>query len=71
MGMSWVAGNALLRNAIIAAGNRGDPAVRSEVERFTASGEPLLRKTALWAMGKLSAGGRRSEPSPCPHPYRR
>jgi epoxyqueuosine reductase QueG len=25
MGMSWVAGNALLRNALISAGNRGDP----------------------------------------------
>ncbi len=69
MGMSWVAGNALLRNALIAAGNRGDPAVKTDVERFIPSDEPLLSRTALWAWEKLSAGERRSEP--CPRPYRR
>lgn len=64
MGMSWVEGNALLRNALIAAGNRGDPAVRRDVERFIASDEPLLRKTALWAREKLSGGGKGIEPCP-------
>jgi len=54
MGMSWVSGDALLRNALIAAGNRRDPAVRADVERFTASGEPMLRRTALWALERMS-----------------
>lgn len=58
MGMSWVSGDALLRNALIAAGNRGDPALRADVERFTARSEPMLRRTALWALERLSEGGK-------------
>lgn len=58
MGMSWVSGNALLRNALIAAGNRRDPAVRGDVERFTASREPMLRQTARWALERMSGGGK-------------
>jgi epoxyqueuosine reductase len=62
MGMSWVSGDALLRNALIAAGNKGDLAVRADVERFTASGEPMLRRTALWALERMSGGGNESQP---------
>jgi epoxyqueuosine reductase len=54
MGMSWVSGNALLRNALIAAGNRRDPCLREDVHRFTESGEPMLRRTALWALERMS-----------------
>lgn len=63
MGMSWVSGEALLRNALIAAGNRGDPSVRADVERFTASSEPMLRRTAAWALERMSAV-RRISPAP-------
>jgi epoxyqueuosine reductase len=58
MGMSWVSGDALLRNALMAAGNRRDPAVRDEVQRFLASNQPVLRETARWALERLSADAR-------------
>jgi len=61
MGMSWVSGNALLRNALIAAGNRRDPALRGDVEQFNASPEPMLRQTALWALERMSGGGKGAE----------
>jgi epoxyqueuosine reductase len=64
MGMSWVAGDALLRNALIAAGNRRDPSVRSDVERFIASDVPMLRQTARWALERLSGGGKGTDPVP-------
>jgi epoxyqueuosine reductase len=54
MGMSWVSGNALMRNALIAAGNSRDPGLRTDVERFTTSREPLLRQTARWALERMS-----------------
>ena len=58
MGMSWVSGDALLRNALIAAGNRRDASLRADVERFTARGEPVLRQTALWALERMSGRGK-------------
>jgi epoxyqueuosine reductase len=57
MGMSWVAPDALLRNALIAAGNRGDPSLRSAVERFGDSPIPSLRAAARWALGRLDQAG--------------
>ncbi len=53
LGMSWLP-QALLRNALIAAGSRGDPAVRAEVERFTGpqTAEPV-RTAARWARERL------------------
>ncbi len=54
MGMSWVSGDALMRNALIAAGNSRDPGLRTDVERFTASSEPMLRRTARWALERMS-----------------
>ena len=56
MGLSWVSTDALLRNALIAAGNRRDPAARLEVERFAASESRMLRETAQWALERLPAG---------------
>jgi epoxyqueuosine reductase len=55
MGMSWISGEALLRNALIAAGNRGDKAVEVDVARFLTSPDPVLRHTARWAMERLPA----------------
>jgi epoxyqueuosine reductase len=55
MGMSWISGEALLRNALIAAGNRGDRAVEGDVARFLTSADPVLRHTARWAMDRLPA----------------
>jgi epoxyqueuosine reductase len=53
LGLSWLP-QALLRNALIAAGSRGDPAVRAEVERFTGpqTAEPV-RTAARWALERL------------------
>jgi epoxyqueuosine reductase len=62
MGMSWVSGDALLRNALIAAGNRRNPTLQAEVERFTRSGEPMLRLTALWALERMSGCGKETQP---------
>lgn len=56
MGMSWVSGDALLRNALIAAGNRRDPAVRSNVADFAESRIPLLRDTSRWALERIAEG---------------
>jgi epoxyqueuosine reductase QueG len=55
MGMSWISGEALLRNALIAAGNRGDKALGGDVARFLTSPDPVLRRTARWAMERLTA----------------
>jgi epoxyqueuosine reductase len=54
MGMSWISGEALLRNALIAAGNRGDKALEGDIARFISCGSPVLEHTARWAMEKLS-----------------
>jgi ferredoxin len=54
LGMSWVPPDALLRNALVAAGNRGDAGIRAEVERHVAPpvSEPVLR-AARWALDRL------------------
>ena len=54
MGMSRIPPVALLRNALIAAGNRGDPVLRKEIERYQGHGEPVLRETARWALERLA-----------------
>jgi len=53
LGMSWVPGDALLRNALVAAGNRGDPSIRREVERHLGDGPDFLRRAARWARERL------------------
>ena len=57
MGMSWVSSEALLRNALVAAGNRRDPSLRAEVEVFSRSQKVLLRKTAEWALERIPVDG--------------
>ena len=53
IGMSWISGEALLRNALIAAGNRGDKALQGDVARFLNHTDPVLRHTARWAAERL------------------
>jgi len=55
MGMSRISPVALLRNALIAAGNRGDPILRKEIERYQGHGELVLQETARWALARLTA----------------
>ena len=53
LGMSWVADGALLRNALVSAGNRGDASLREMVERHLADGRDPVRKAARWARERL------------------
>jgi epoxyqueuosine reductase len=43
----------LLRNALVAAGNRRDPTLIPAVERFAAGADPLLAEHARWALDRL------------------
>ncbi|MBK7947684.1 MAG: tRNA epoxyqueuosine(34) reductase QueG [Deltaproteobacteria bacterium] len=47
----------LLRNALVAAGNAADPALRSAVERHLESDEPILREHARWALARIEGVG--------------
>jgi epoxyqueuosine reductase len=53
LGMSWVPADALLRNALVAAGNRGDPAVHSAVQRHLSHDTEAVRAAAAWALERL------------------
>ncbi len=53
LGMSWVSGEALLRNALVAAGNRGDSSIRAQVERHAADDPEIVRTAARWALERL------------------
>jgi len=44
----------LLRNALVAAGNSGDPALIPAVRRHALGDDPLLADHATWALGRLS-----------------
>jgi epoxyqueuosine reductase len=43
----------MIRNCLIAAGNSGDPALRSAVERHLGSENPVVADAAQWAMARL------------------
>jgi epoxyqueuosine reductase len=43
----------LLRNALVAAGNSGDPALRPHVERHANGRDPILAEHARWALSRL------------------
>ncbi len=45
----------LLRNALVAAGNLGDPALLPAVRRHLASEDPVVAEHAAWAVQRLSA----------------
>ena len=53
MGMSRVHPAALIRNALIAAGNSGEISLRGCVRDFLDSPDPVLRGTARWALENL------------------
>ncbi len=53
MGLSWVSGEAILRNALLAAGNRAESSLLPLVERYSAVDPPLLRDAARWALGRM------------------
>ena len=53
MGLSWVSGVAILRNAIIASGNSGDRRLLPLLFRFLESKEKILRESAGWAVRML------------------
>jgi len=45
----------LLRNALVAAGNSGDPSLAPALERHAAGPDPLLAEHARWALARLGA----------------
>ena len=45
----------LQRNALIAAGNAGDPDLEDVVEPYTRDDDPILRDAAGWALGRMAA----------------
>ncbi len=53
LGMSWVSGDALLRNALVAAGNAREPSLRGRVERHLESAAGAVRAAARWARERL------------------
>ena len=54
LAMSWVPREALVRNALVAAGNRRDASARADVERWLqGSSPPFLRRAARWARERL------------------
>jgi epoxyqueuosine reductase len=53
MGVRRIHPAALLRNALVAAGNSGEASLRGLVEGFLADPEPILRETVRWALGRL------------------
>jgi epoxyqueuosine reductase len=53
LGMSWIAGDALLRNALVAAGNSGDASLRALVARHASDGSESVSSAARWALEKL------------------
>ncbi len=53
MGMSWVPDAALVRNALVAAGARGDRSVADVVRRYADVGAPAVRAAARWALRRL------------------
>ena len=51
----------LLRNALVAAGNSGDPALISAVQRHAAGDDPLLVDHAAWALARMASRYRRPQ----------
>jgi epoxyqueuosine reductase len=46
--------NRVVRNALIAAGNSGDPTLLPAIERLLQDSSPLVRAMAVWALRQLA-----------------
>ena len=59
---SWIPPRTLLRNALLAAGNRRDPVLLQAVTRHCSSPDPLVARAATWALSRIGeeAGGERA-----------
>jgi epoxyqueuosine reductase len=58
---SWIPAQSILRNALLAAGNRRDPALSDLVCRYRSSPDPLVAHAAAWAAARIEGavpGGR-------------
>ncbi len=55
LGMSWISPEAILRNALVAAGNRGNPILSEVISRHCTSGAPFVMEAARWALEKCSS----------------
>ncbi|MGO9409644.1 MAG: epoxyqueuosine reductase [Spirochaetia bacterium] len=53
MGLSWISKEALLRNAIVAAGNSRYGGLRESVEPFVGNASPALNAAARWALERI------------------
>jgi epoxyqueuosine reductase len=53
LSLRWIAPDALLRNALTAAGHRGDPAARAAVSAHAGSAADCVRDAARWALDRL------------------
>ena len=53
MGLSWVDPVALMRNGLIAAGNRRNPGLLPYLEQFVGSSNAVLCESAIWALKEL------------------
>jgi epoxyqueuosine reductase len=49
----------LVRNALVAAGNSGDPALRPALERWSRSHDGLLAEHARWALARIGRAAKR------------
>jgi epoxyqueuosine reductase len=59
---SWIPPRTLLRNALLAAGNRRDPALLEPISRHRASPDPLVSEAAAWAIERIGQAGREAKP---------
>jgi len=53
LGQSWIPVEALKRNALVAAGNRQDPAALPYIRPYLQSPVPFIRDAARWAWGRI------------------
>jgi epoxyqueuosine reductase len=53
LGMRRIPPEALLRNALVAAGNSGEASLAAAVARWAGSSRDVLRGAALWGLDRL------------------